>query len=94
MAVDADGTVYVADFSNDRVVKLPAGSNTQSVLPFTALRCPLHVAVDTAGAVYVTARKSNRVRKLAAGSNTSSDFVWLRHANAVAVDAAGSVPHR
>lgn len=91
VAVDADGTVYVADFSNDRVVKLPAGSNTQSVLPFTALRCPLHVAVDTAGAVYVTARKSNRVRKLAAGSNTSSDFVWLRHANAVAVDAAGTV---
>ena len=34
VAVDAAGTVYVIDDFN-RVLKLAAGSSTQSVLPFT-----------------------------------------------------------
>jgi DNA-binding beta-propeller fold protein YncE len=35
------------------VVKLAAGSNTQTVLPISGLNGPLDVAVDTAGNVYV-----------------------------------------
>ena len=42
-----------ADFSNNRVLKLAAGSNTPTVLPFTGLNSPKGVAVDTAGNVYV-----------------------------------------
>lgn len=37
VAVDAAGAVYVADSSNNRVLKLPAGSGSQQVLPFTGL---------------------------------------------------------
>ena len=32
-AVDAAGNIYVADLLNNRVLKLPAGSNTQIELP-------------------------------------------------------------
>ena len=76
VAVDAAGTVYVADDgtrvgqgadSRPRVVKLAAGSNTQTVLPFTGLGGANGVAVDTAGAVYVSDNLNNRVLKLTAG---------------------------
>ncbi len=67
MAVDAAGDVYVTDGFNNRVVKLAAGSYTQTVLPFTGLNDPRGVAVDAAGNLYVTDRGNNRVLKLAAG---------------------------
>ena len=52
---------------NNRVLKLAAGSSTQTVLPFTGLNGPRGVAVDTAGNVYVTDDGNNRVLKLPAG---------------------------
>ena len=67
VAVDTAGSVYVTDYGNNRVVKLAAGSTTQTVLPFTGLSHPDGVAVDTAGSVYVTEDFNNRVVKLAAG---------------------------
>ncbi|OOK76173.1 NHL repeat family protein [Mycobacterium kansasii] len=54
MAVDHNGGVYVTDLNNNRVLKLAAGSNTPSTLPFTDLNFPYGVAVDNAGNVYVT----------------------------------------
>jgi serine/threonine-protein kinase len=92
LAVDANGTVYVADFNN-QVVKLTAGSNEQSALPITGLNYPEGVAVDAGGNVYVADRGNNRVVKLDAGSNTQSDlpFNGLNNPDGVAVDSAGSV---
>ena len=52
MAVDAAGSVYVTDRDN-RVVKLPAGSSTQTVLPITGLASPSGMAVDAAGSVHM-----------------------------------------
>jgi serine/threonine-protein kinase len=40
VAVDTAGNVYVTDNSNNRVLKLQAGSSTQDVLPFTGLKNP------------------------------------------------------
>jgi serine/threonine-protein kinase len=67
VAVDAAGTVYVADRVNERVLKLAAGSTTQVVVSFTGLNNPLAVAVDSAGNVYVADSKNSRVVKLPAG---------------------------
>jgi serine/threonine-protein kinase len=92
VAVDSTGTVYVADFYNNRVVKLAAGSSTQIVLPFTDLALPHAVAVDAAGTVYVT-DSDNRVVKLAAGSSTQQvlPFTGLNRPGGVAVDTHGGV---
>jgi serine/threonine-protein kinase len=40
VAVDTAGNVYVTDTGNNRVLRLAAGSSTQSVLPFTGLNDP------------------------------------------------------
>ena len=85
--------MYVADRGNDRVVKLPAGTNTPTVLPFTGLNNPDGVAVDGAGNVYVTDSDNNRVVKLAAGSNeqTVLPFTGISVPWGVVVDGAGNV---
>jgi serine/threonine-protein kinase len=64
--VEADnaGNVYVTDYWNNRVLKLPAGSTTAVELPFTGLSHPEAVAVDGAGNVYVTDYGNYRVLKL------------------------------
>ena len=85
--------MYVADTGNHRVVKLAAGSSTQTVLPFTGLRYPFSVAVDTADNVYVADTYNARLVKLAAGSSAQTVLPsngWGTP-NSVAVDNAGTV---
>ena len=95
VAVDTAGNLYVADLGNTgnhgRVVKLAAGSSTQTVMPFTGLSTTLGgVAVDSAGNLYVTDFVNGRVVKLAAGSSTQTvlPFTGLASPRAVAVDTA------
>jgi NHL repeat len=59
--------VAVADVRNNRGLRLAAGSNSQTVLPFTGLTQPEGVAVDTADNLYVTDWGNNRVVKLPVG---------------------------
>jgi serine/threonine-protein kinase len=96
--VDRAGDVYVADSGNNRVLKLAAGSSTQTVLPFTGLASPTSVAVDPAGDVYVAdpgldSDRHGRVVKLTAGSSaqTALPSIGVRSLDDVAVDGAGDV---
>jgi serine/threonine-protein kinase len=66
VAVDTAGNLYVADFDNNRVLKLAAGATEPTVLPFTDLHHPVGVAVDTAGNIYVTDNLKRLVLKLPA----------------------------
>jgi serine/threonine-protein kinase len=98
VAVDSAGNVYATDPYNNRVVKLAAGTTTQTVLPFTDLNhTDLNnisgVAVDSAGNVYVTDIGGNRVLKLAAGTTAQTvlPFTGLNGPRGVAVDSAGSL---
>jgi DNA-binding beta-propeller fold protein YncE len=58
--------VYAVDADRNRVLKLAAGSDTATVLPFTGLNRPVRVAADAAGTVYVVDAGNRRVLKLAA----------------------------
>jgi serine/threonine-protein kinase len=96
LAVDKSGAVYVTDLGGcpgGRVLMLPAGASTATVLPFTGLLQPAAVAVDGAGNVYVTDVNDGRVLELAAGSSreTALPFTGLRAPGGLAIDAAGDV---
>ena len=98
MAVAPDGTVYVADYAGNRVLKLPPGATSPSELPFTGLKHPGYVAVDSAGNVYVSevnydnGSGNPRVLMLAAGSTTQNVLpITAREQRAIAVDSSGNV---
>ncbi len=95
VAVDAAGNVYVTDSGHNRVVKLAAGSSTQTVLPFRGLDSPKGVAVDNAGTVYVVDYSDGRVLKLAAGSSKQTELPPTGRLGGpsgdVAVDTTGNV---
>lgn len=93
VALDSAGDVYVtSEGMYGRVVKLTAGSNATTVLPFHGLYQPQGLAVDGAGTVYV-ADFNNRVVSLAAGSNDQKvlPFSGLSYPEGVAVDSQGNV---
>jgi serine/threonine protein kinase, bacterial len=93
VALDKAGNVYVtSEGMYGRVVELPLGSSTPTVLPFSGLYQPQGLAVDSAGAVYV-ADFNNRVVKLDAGSNKQNvlPFTGLNYPEGVAVDGQGGV---
>lgn len=85
VAVDASGSVYIADTQNNRVRKV--GGGTISTIAGTGtggfagdggaataaqLKAPFSVAVDTAGNVYIAEFSNNRVRKVAVNGTIST----------------------
>jgi serine/threonine protein kinase, bacterial len=96
VAADTAGNVYVTEFGNDRVLKLPAGASTSTPLPFTGVKAPTGVAVDSAGNVYVASinePSNDWVLKLPAGASTPTTlpFTGLTDPSGVAVDSAGNL---
>ena len=66
VAVDAAGDVFVADYNNNAVKEIPAGSNIPVTIG-SGFSLPVGVAVDAAGNLYVADRGDNTVYKVAAG---------------------------
>ena len=77
-----------------RVLKLAAGSSSQTVLPFTEIQ-PGGLAVQPAGTVYVADVRAKQVLKLVAGSSSPTALPSIGGGvglgGGVAVDAAGTV---
>ena len=72
-----DDTLYVADGGNNRVLRLPKGSEHQDNVEFVGLKDPGGVTVDSHGAVYVTSSDDNRALKLPSGTADASEQVVL-----------------
>jgi hypothetical protein len=97
IAVDLAGNVYVTDHNvgagTSQVLKLAAGSTTQSVLWDADHHDLVGVAVDSASDMYLADISPNQVIKLTAGSSTATvlPFSGLKGPGNVAVDGAGDV---
>ncbi|CFA10649.1 Conserved membrane protein of uncharacterised function [Mycobacterium tuberculosis] len=93
VTVDLADAVYVADSGHKRLLKLPAGSNTPTTLPFTDTIGPGGVAVNSNRDVYVIDEDSHHVLKLAAGIEPPVElpFGSLGDAHGLAVDRSDSV---
>ncbi len=87
IAVDANGTVFVADRNNNRIRKIApdgatttlAGNGTAGFVDGTGgpngttqFKSPNGVAVDASGNVYVADTQNNRIRKIAADGTTTT----------------------
>ncbi|QLL06653.1 serine/threonine-protein kinase PknD [Mycobacterium vicinigordonae] len=93
VAVDASGTVYVTNQTMyGKVVTLPQGSSSPTVMPVSGLYEPQGIAVDSNGTVYVS-DFNNRVVSVAPGSNKPVvlAFNGLSYPEGVAVDPQGNV---
>jgi PPM family protein phosphatase len=102
VAVDAKGDVFVVDQGKsdqgtgqgkNRLLKLPAGSETQEELSVTDLDDPTGLGANAAGDVYITDRHDQQVLKVSVGSNkpTSLPFTGLSKPTGVAVDDKGNI---
>ncbi|CAJ1501899.1 serine/threonine-protein kinase PknD [[Mycobacterium] kokjensenii] len=93
VALDDDGNVYVtSDGMHGRVVKLAAGSDRSTVLPFSDQYQPRGLVVDDVGNVYFS-DVDNRVVKLGADADTHVvlPFAGLEDPDGIAVDSAGNI---
>ncbi|QKG54466.1 hypothetical protein [Hymenobacter sp. BRD67] len=103
VAVDAGGTVYVADQNNNLIRKITAAGVVSTLA--AGFNGPAGVAVDAGGAVYVADQFNQLIRKITAagvvstlagtgtpgnanGTGTAASFSYP---TGVAVDAGGTV---
>ncbi|HST25025.1 MAG TPA: PKD domain-containing protein [Gaiellaceae bacterium] len=84
LALDADGSLYIADYANHRVRKLSGGiittvagtgtpgySGDGGQATSAQLQYPVGVAVDTQGSLYIADSGNNRIRKVSGGIITT-----------------------
>jgi len=68
VTVDASGNVYFADYSNNTIYEVAAGTTTPVALVTSGLSGPRGLAVDAAGNLYVANQSADNVLKLTAGT--------------------------
>jgi gliding motility-associated-like protein len=90
IAVDAAGNIYVADFDNNEVKKIPVGGGNPIILS-SGFSTPTSVAVDALGNVYVADYGNNAVKEIPVGGNAFIIGSGFSNPYGVAVDAAGNV---
>jgi hypothetical protein len=94
-AVDGAGNVYVVDHANNAVLKLAAGTFSQSTV-VSGLSGPTGVALDGAGDLYISNGSSvvmvpNENGTLNTGDESTVNLSGLGSARGVAVDASGDL---
>lgn len=93
LAMSTDGTLYIADTGNNRIIRLTsAGSAT--VLGVGTLNAPSAVAVDTGKNLYIADTLNSRILKVTAGgsvSTVSTSPEVLSSPSGLATDTSGNL---
>jgi len=91
VAADGAGDIFIADYSNNQVVKVPAGGGPQTTVG-SGLSGPAGVAVDGAGDVFIADQNNQRVVEVTpSGVQTTVPATGLSQPQGIAVDGAGNV---
>ncbi|MHA3790013.1 Ig-like domain-containing protein, partial [Flavobacterium hauense] len=91
IAVDAQGSIYVADYNNHAIKKMNSdGSNIQTL--GSGFNRPFGVALDAQGSIYVGDSSNNAVKKMNSdGSNIQIIGSAISSPYGVALDAHGTI---
>lgn len=91
VAVHNDGTVYVADRGENRVMEIPENGTAVTLVEYPLIEWPYGVGIDDAKNVYVT--DDNKVKKIDTNGNVSTlaDDFPFELPRAIAVDNKGTV---
>jgi len=97
-AIDSQGNLFavtgepvVGGVNPNRVVAIPAGSATPTVLPFRDAGFPRRIGVDSMGNVYVEDGLNSRILKLTKGSDHDDQLPMTGRLTGMKVDEAGNV---
>jgi large repetitive protein len=97
VAIDGSGNVYVADYGDSAVKKIPSGCTSSSCVTVLGggFRYPQGVAVDASGFVYVADSGNNAVKRMPSDCTQSSCVTTLNDdldfPTSVAVNARGDL---
>jgi hypothetical protein len=97
-AIDGAANIYVVDHANSQVIRLAAGTFTQSAVVTSGLLNPTAVALDGAGNLYISDTGNNRVEMVPneQGTLNTADMSTvsisgLGSPNGLATDGSGSL---
>jgi hypothetical protein len=79
IAVDAAGTLYVANYGGNTVTEYPAGATSPSVTLSKGISHPLDVSVDKNGIVYITEGSAGQILEFKPGSTSADATVSISH---------------
>jgi sugar lactone lactonase YvrE len=103
VAVTSDGTVYVADTSNNRIRKITpagtvstlAGSSTSGSLDGLGVsaqfRSPWDIVADAAGNLYVTESLNPGIRRISSSGNVTTYVTNLNDSRGLTIDRDGNL---
>jgi serine/threonine-protein kinase len=89
MTVDGNGTVYVSDTINDRILTLEDGARTSDEMHVDGLSRPGALAADPVGNLYVVQRTG--IVRIAAGTGEATAVDGAPPATGIACDTAGNL---
>lgn len=88
---DAAGNVYIASTTDNSILEVPYGSNTEKTIGYN-FSTPIGIVADSTGNIYVGDRGDNTVRKIVKGLDTGAVIgSGFKTPAGVAFDAAGYV---
>ncbi len=92
LAFDAGGDLFVTDFNNNQVDKVPPGGGSFSVFA-SGFNQPRDLVVDSSGNLYVSNGNNNSISKVTSGGSVSTYVSGgpFNYPYALALDAAGNL---
>ena len=91
IAMDGAGDVFIADDTNEEVIKVPVGGGTQTTVG-SGLKYPTAIAVDGAGDIFIADPSNQRIVEVPAGGGAQTTVgTGFEGPDGVAVDGAGNV---
>ncbi len=93
IGLDGSSNVYVADYSNDRIVKFNSAGVSQTVVTLVSSGVPTGAAVDGAGYLYVSDNHNHEVQMFDSMGGTVTQFgaADLAAADGIAIDSSGNL---